>query len=78
MLAVANLLTCILAAFVVFAYIGILSAETRMDMEDVTAEGPSLIYIVYPYAVTKLPAPAFWAFLFFIMMLCLGLGTMVI
>lgn len=50
---------------------------TGLPMELVVQEGPGLVYVVYPYAATKLAAPPVWSCMFFIMMLCLGMGTMV-
>lgn len=76
MLSITNLLTCILAGLVVFLYIGILAKETQVDFEYIVPDGNGLIYYVYPYAVTKLPAAPLWSFLFFIMIFCLGMGTM--
>ena len=76
-LSVANFLTCILAGMVVFAYIGNLAVKTGLPVDKVVQEGQGLIYVVYPYAVTLLPASPLWAIMFFLMMLSLGMGTMV-
>lgn len=71
-----NFLTCILAGFVVFAYMGSLSKTTGLKMEDVVQSGQGLVYVVYPFAATTLGAAPLWAIMFFIMMLALGMGTM--
>lgn len=39
--------------------------------------GPGLLFVVYPQAIAKMPAPQLWAVLFFFMFLCLGLNSQV-
>ena len=46
-------------------------------MEKVVQSGQGLVYVVYPFAATTLKAAPVWAIMFFVMMLCLGMGTMV-
>ncbi|CAF1181269.1 unnamed protein product [Adineta steineri] len=72
----ANILTSIFAGFVIFAYLGYLSYITGQDVENVVSEGPGLAFIVYPYAVTTLPAAPLWSILFFLMLILLGLDSM--
>lgn len=76
-LSVSNFLTCLLAGFVVFAYMGSLSFTTGLTMDKVVQSGQGLVYVVYPFAATTLAAPPVWAIMFFVMMLALGMGTMV-
>ncbi|GBN63179.1 Sodium- and chloride-dependent glycine transporter 2 [Araneus ventricosus] len=67
--------TSILAGFVVFSYLGFMSYETGKNIEDVVSQGPGLVFVVYPEAISRLPLSAVWAFLFFFMLFAVGLDT---
>jgi solute carrier family 6 GABA transporter-like protein 6/8/11/12/13 len=56
---------------------GYLSHVTGLAVDKVVQQGQGLAFIVYPYAVTTIPASPLWAILFFIMIFILGIDTMV-
>ncbi|XP_069683651.1 sodium- and chloride-dependent GABA transporter ine-like isoform X2 [Periplaneta americana] len=70
-----NGVTSILVGIFAFATIGNIATEQGTAIEDVVSDGPGLIFVVYPQAMAKMPAPQLWAVLFFFMLLCLGLNS---
>lgn len=47
------------------------------DVNEIAVEGPGLVFIVYPEAIATMPFAPFWAVLFFLMLLTLGLDSSV-
>lgn len=47
------------------------------DIKNVATEGPGLVFIVYPAAIATMPGSIFWALIFFMMLLTLGLDSSV-
>ncbi|XP_072311165.1 sodium- and chloride-dependent betaine transporter-like [Eucyclogobius newberryi] len=70
-----NSATSIFAGFVVFSVLGFMAYELQMPMEEVTSSGPGLAFIAYPKALSMLPGSSFWAVLFFLMIIFLGLDS---
>jgi len=70
-----NCSTSFLAGLVVFSILGSMSASSGIAIDDMSIEGSGLAFVVYPAAIAKLPASPFFALLFFLMLLCLGLDS---
>ncbi|OQV25860.1 Sodium-dependent dopamine transporter [Hypsibius exemplaris] len=71
----ANAAASIFSGFVVFAYLGYMSARQNVGIDHVAKNGPGLVFQVYPEAISTLPGAPFWSVLFFLMLLTLGLDS---
>ena len=72
-----NCATSFLAGFVIFAVLGYMAHRMKVDVKDVASEGPGLVFIVYPEAISTMPGGPIWAVIFFLMLLTLGLDSSV-
>ncbi len=62
---------------VIFMYLGYMSQIANKNIQEVATEGSSLVFIVYPEAISTLPIPQFWSVIFFLMLITLGLDSSV-
>ncbi|CAF3893010.1 unnamed protein product [Rotaria sp. Silwood1] len=72
---VCDCFTSVFAGFAVFSVLGFMSFKTGLPVEKVAQIGPGLAFIAYPQALSMMPISVFWAILFFIMLLTLGLDS---
>ncbi|KAL6265072.1 hypothetical protein P5V15_005163 [Pogonomyrmex californicus] len=70
-----NSATSFVAGFVIFSVLGYMARASGKSIQDVATEGPGLVFIVYPAAIATMPGSIFWALIFFMMLLTLGLDS---
>jgi NSS family neurotransmitter:Na+ symporter len=64
-----------LAGFAVFATLGYLATSQGVPVADVARGGPSLAFVVYPTAISLMPAAPLIGVLFFLTLLTLGIDS---
>ncbi|KAL1513133.1 hypothetical protein ABEB36_002593 [Hypothenemus hampei] len=91
LVSICNAVTAIYASVVIFAILGFKAVskveeclltgskdECSLQKElDQAAEGTGLAFIVFTEAIVRLPLAPFWAILFFVMLLSLGIGSQI-
>ncbi|KAG7263176.1 LOW QUALITY PROTEIN: hypothetical protein CRUP_002206 [Coryphaenoides rupestris] len=63
--------------FAIFSVLGYMAQKHGVKIEDVAPRGAGLVFIIYPEAISTLPGSTFWAIVFFIMLLTLGIDSSV-
>ncbi|XP_076459932.1 sodium- and chloride-dependent glycine transporter 2-like [Babylonia areolata] len=75
MVPIINCLTSFFAGFVVFCTLGSMAHSKNTTVDKVTTQGPGLVFVVYPEALSQMPVSPLWAVLFFFMVSILGFST---
>ncbi|RXN30850.1 sodium-dependent serotonin transporter-like protein [Labeo rohita] len=71
-----NCLTSFVSGFVIFTVLGYMAEQRNVNVEDVARDkGPSLLFITYPEAIANMVGSTFFAIIFFVMMITLGLDS---
>lgn len=70
-----NCMTSFFSGFVIFMILGYMSQHSNLPISEVATQGPGLVFVVYPEAIATLPGATFWALIFFLMLLTLGLDS---
>ncbi|WAR03537.1 SC6A4-like protein [Mya arenaria] len=70
-----NCLTSLLAGFVVFSVLGYMSHVLAVPIENLAVQGPGLVFFVYPEAISTLEGSTFWAIIFFLLLITLGIDS---
>ncbi|XP_066119227.1 sodium-dependent serotonin transporter [Saccopteryx bilineata] len=73
---VVNCMTSFVSGFVIFTVLGYMAEMRKEDVSEVAKDaGPSLLFITYAEAIANMPAPTFFAIIFFLMLITLGLDS---
>ncbi|XP_028812484.1 sodium-dependent noradrenaline transporter [Denticeps clupeoides] len=70
-----NCVTSFFSGFAIFSVLGYMAHKHGVKIQDVATEGAGLVFIIYPEAISTLPLSSFWAVIFFIMLLTLGIDS---
>uniref|UniRef100_A0AAX7SHL5 Transporter n=1 Tax=Astatotilapia calliptera TaxID=8154 RepID=A0AAX7SHL5_ASTCA len=70
-----NCVTSFFSGFAIFSVLGYMAKKHGVKVENVATEGAGLVFIIYPEAISTLPGSTFWAIVFFIMLLTLGIDS---
>ncbi|CAG2201373.1 GLYT [Mytilus edulis] len=67
--------TSIFAGFITFSMLGFMALNKGTTVDKVLNQGPGLVFITYPEAISSFPISPFWAVLFFLMLFTIGIDT---
>ncbi|XP_066569498.1 sodium-dependent noradrenaline transporter [Amia ocellicauda] len=70
-----NCITSFFSGFAIFSVLGYMAQKHKVKIEDVATDGAGLVFIIYPEAISTLPGSTYWAIIFFIMLLTLGIDS---
>ncbi|XP_046365633.2 sodium-dependent proline transporter-like [Haliotis rufescens] len=65
----------VVSGMVTFSILGVMSHKVGVPIANVVSTGPGLGFVTYPEALAQLPLPQLWSFVFFLMLLMVGLDS---
>lgn len=74
-LTLADTFTSIFGGFIVFAFIGHAAKILNKPVESIVGSGLELLFVSYVKGISQLPGAAVWSFLFFLVVVTLGLDS---
>lgn len=74
-LPIINSATSILAAMVLFTFLGHVSDKLDISIDEIQIEGIELAFVAYPAMLSLLPGSNIWAVIFFVMLIVIGIDS---
>ncbi|XP_038659107.1 sodium- and chloride-dependent neutral and basic amino acid transporter B(0+)-like [Scyliorhinus canicula] len=74
-ISVVNCGTSVFAGFAIFAILGHMAHVQDKSVREIVESGVGLVFIAYPDALGLLPVSSFWAVMFFLMLITLGIDS---
>jgi len=75
MIPILNSATSFYAALTIFTFLGHVSTMRGIEISDLSRSGPDLLFVAFPALLGLLAGKNFWAVIFFIMCVCLGVDS---
>lgn len=72
---IGDTLMSIVGGAAVFSTLGFLAKQRGTTVPQVVQDGFSLAFVAFPEALSRMPLPELWSFLFFVMLFFLGIST---
>ena len=64
--------TSLLSGFIIFSVLGHISTMVGQDITELATQGPELVFVAYPQALSEMMPPALWSTMFFLCLFVLG------
>jgi len=75
MVPILNSATSLYAALTLFTFLGHVATMRNIPVSDLSRSGPDLLFVAFPALLGLLKGANFWAVIFFIMCVCLGVDS---
>ena len=68
-------LTSLMSGFIIFSVLGHISVMVGQDITELATQGPELVFVAYPQALSEMMPPALWSTMFFFCLFVLGIDS---